>query len=137
MKTNTGSRGMSLLEVVMVSALLAILLGFAIPGYQQYLLRSHRVAVIERLLDAARCQERIYTTAFHYDTTRCGGPVPSEHYRLRFEPADTVGSLGFTVYADPLGAQQGDPCGSLGLDHSGRRTISGDAARQRRCWEGR
>lgn len=130
-------RGMSLVEVVVATGLVAILLSLAIPNYRQYVIRGYRVAAIDLLLDAARCQERIYVTEFHYDTTRCLQADPAGRYRLRFEPADTVGTMVFSVYADPEGSQQQDACGSLGINQSGARTISGPAETLRQCWAGR
>ena len=130
-------RGVSLIELVIATGLLALLLGLAVPGYQQYVLRGHRTAAIELLLDAARCQERVYAREFRYDTTRCPIQDPSGRYRVRVEPADTVGALAYAVIADPQGSQRSDPCGSLVLDQTGRRTVSGSAESLRRCWAGR
>lgn len=129
--------GMTLIELVVALALLALLLGLAVPEYRHYVRRGYRVAAIERLLDAARCQERVYASAYRYDTTRCLPDDPTGRYRFRFDPADTVGTLIYTVRAEPLASQRQDPCGSLALDQTGRRSVGVDGMKMRECWAGR
>jgi type IV pilus assembly protein PilE len=127
----------TLLEMMIVCSLIAVLLSLSIPSYQQYLLRAHRSAAIEALLTAAACQERIYASEFNYDTRRCLSPGNQAFYQVRFQPAESAATNGFVVIADPVQAQAEDLCGSLSLDQSGSRGISGPAERMRRCWEGR
>lgn len=127
----------TLLELMIVCGLMAVLLSMAIPSYRHYLLRAHRSTAIEALLSAASCQERIYASELHYDTRRCLSPGNQAFYHVRFEPAEAAATNSFVVIADPVQAQDGDPCGSLSLDQSGSRGISGPAERVRQCWEGR
>ena len=47
------SRGFSLIELMIVVAIVAILGTIAYPSYQQYVLRSHRVEAKAMLLNAA------------------------------------------------------------------------------------
>lgn len=128
--------GFTLLEVMIVCALAAILLMLAVPGYQGFLIRAHRSAAIELVLAAAACEERIYARRFSYDTTQCLEPGEG-HYELRFEPPASANSAGYVIVAEPLAAQSADPCGSLFLDQTGERGISGPRSRIRFCWEGR
>ena len=131
------SHAFTLLELMITCALAAILLAMAVPGYHLYMLRAYRGAAIERLLAAAACQERIHASEFSYDTNRCLPGDEEAHYHIRFEPAATAAASGFLVIAEPLEAQDADPCGNLSLDQSGVRGISGPTVRLRRCWEGR
>jgi len=146
--SDTNKPGFTLLELMIVCALAAILLMLAVPGYQGYVMRSHRSMAIEQLLAAAACQERIYARQFSYDTSKClesgeesvedPGEDPGEdNYAFRYEPPAVSGSTGFVIVAEPLAAQRADPCGSLILDQSGERSISGPQSRVRFCWEGR
>ena len=121
-------QGLSLIEAVVTMGVFALLLGIAVPSYQGYLMRTHRMVAVERLLDALRCQERIYANEFHYDTTRCAAPDPTGNYRFQFDPADVSGTIAFSVTAIPQGNQADDPCGRLTIDHAGNRAISGAAA---------
>ena len=127
----------TLLELMIVCSLAAVLLSLAIPAYRHYLLRAYRSTAIDALLTAAGCQERIYTSKFTYDTTRCLMHEDVYKYELRFEPAETAMTSNYVLIAEPVGAQREDPCGRLSLDQSGQRSISGPAERLRQCWEGR
>ena len=129
-------RGLNLIELVVGLALLAILMGLAVPAYHAYVQRGYRVGAIERMLEAASCQERVRVRRFHYDTTACATTDPNERYRLRYEPEEAAETAAWRIIAEPQGAQASDGCGSLGLDHSGRRTADGRRA-VRDCWSGR
>jgi len=122
--------------MMIVCSLVALLLVFAVPTYQRYLLRAHRTGAITALLAAAACQERIYSMESGYDTNRCLATDNSGAYRFRFEPAATASSTSFIVIADPVNSGREDICGSLSLDHSGARGISGAAEYLRPCWNG-
>lgn len=130
-------RAFTILELMIVCCLVAILLTLAIPVYQGYVLRSYRSAAIEALLAAAACQERINASEYSYDTRRCLVQDSNGKYELRFEPPEMEALTAFTVLAEPVEVQRGDPCGNLSLDQSGVRGISGAADRLRKCWEGR
>lgn len=128
--------GLNLIELVVGLALLGILLGLAVPAYQAYAQRGYRVGAIERMLEAARCQERLRVRRFHYDTTACATTDPNGRYRLRYEPADAAETPTWRIIAIPQGAQATEGCGSLALDHTGRRTADGGRT-TRECWGGR
>ncbi len=130
------SLGISLVEMLVAVALLAILVGLTVPAYQRYAMRVYRAAAIELMLDAAHCQEQLRATAFRYDTTRCHRVDASGRYELRYEPPDTADTLQFEVIATPLGGQDADRCGTLGLDQSGQRSATG-AQGSTACWSGR
>ena len=125
--------GFTLLEMVTVLAVLAILLSVAVPTYQKYLIRVHRTEAVSALLQVASCQEIVFASRGQYDTTRCA-PSGLEHYSIRLEPGDTPASPDFVAWADPAGAQADDPCGSLGLDQTGLRRVSGNEVDAGNCW---
>lgn len=129
-------RGWTLIELVLVIAILAILLAIALPSYQHYMLRVHRSEAIAALLEVAACQERIFAVSGRYDTTHCI-PEGLDHYSIRMEPPGEAGSLAFIAWADPAGGQARDGCGSLGLDQTGLRKASGVDADVNLCWRGR
>jgi len=137
-KSRHGRRGFTLLELMIVCALVAIVLAFAIPAYQSYVQRAYRGTAVEALLSAAACQERIHAHDFNYDTNRClPPPNKDDKYGFEFEPAHQAGVDSYTAIAQPLGAQSADACGSMSLDQNGNRSISGPQDQLRRCWEGR
>ena len=129
-------RGMTLIELMIVVAIVAILLTLAVPGYSSYMLRVHRTEAIGMLLKASMCQERIYAGHGRYDTNQCQ-PVSEHHrYEIVYAPANTQ-DRSFIALARPVGAQLADPCGSLLVDQNGARTISGTNISAAKCWNGR
>ena len=136
-QANHRSAGMTLIEIVLVVGLLGLLLSIAMPSYQSYLLRGHRVEAIRLLLTAAACQERHRARTGAYDTTRCAGSSDNEFYRLIIEPEEQPSSSEFVLTAEPLERQQHDICGSLSLNQSGTQGISGPEDKLHKCWAGR
>jgi type IV pilus assembly protein PilE len=144
----TGARGFTLIEVVLVTVIIAILAAIGIPQYSEYINRSRRAEAQAFLLDVAARQQhylvdrRAYGTSIT-DTAVNGGlamTIPqrvADFYTVSFNDgaADTVNNAAtpptFTVFAVPRGSQTGDRCGTLRLDQAGERTTSTGAAG---CW---
>jgi len=130
-------KGFTLLELMLVLLLITTLVAMAVPSYQQFVQRSHRVSAIESMLATASCQQNIYAVRFRYDTRSCIPENSAGHYRFRMEPEEAASTTVFTVIATPHGTQKQDACGELSLDQSGWRSIGGAEELQRKCWEGR
>jgi type IV pilus assembly protein PilE len=130
-------RGFSLIEILIVIGLVSILLFLALPSYRQFLQRGYRVEAVTQLVNAAACQERIRAASGAYDTRRCLGATNLEHYRLTIEPGGQESVDAYRLVASPLHASGNDACGSLSLDHTGRRGISGPSSNLQDCWSGR
>lgn len=131
-----GSKAFTLVELVAVVAIVAILVALALPSYREYLVRTNRTQAIAALLDLAACQERVFAMSGRYDTTRCM-PDQLDRYSVRIEPANDSRSLVFNAWADPLGGQSSDECGSLGIDQAGLRSTTGENSEADKCWSGR
>jgi len=129
-------RGMTLIELLIVLAVVAILLTLALPGYSSHMLRVHRTEAISMLLKASMCQERIYAGHGRYDTNRCMPDSEHQRYKIIYTPANTQ-QQSYIALARPLGPQLADPCGSLLVDQNGARTISGTDISAAKCWNGR
>ena len=128
--------GFSLLELVIVLAVIGVLLTLAIPSYQRYMQRAHRAEAIRMMLAIADCQERVRASTGFYDTSSCGEGFNSDSHELRIEPPDNVASLEFTIIAQ-LRQGSDDACGNLSLDQAGTRGISDNQAAVNKCWGGR
>ena len=135
-RSNRHSPGMTLIELVIVVAILGILLVIAIPSYRSYVMRVNRGEAINILLQAAICQEQIHASRGVYDTGSCQVDTEQQSYTLLYQPQNTAGPS-FTAIAVPQGAQRNDACGQLALNQSGERTISTDDMNVLRCWNGR
>ena len=130
------AHGMTLIELVIVMAVMGILLTLAVPSYQSYMLRVYRTEAIRMLLQASMCQQRIYASHGNYDTKRCRPGSEYQRYQVTYQPPDTLGRT-YIALATPKGAQLADPCGRLSLDQNGARSISGAGGSIMKCWNGR
>ena len=128
--------GVTLIELVIVLAVMAILLATAVPSYQRYTLRVHRTEAIRILLLASMCQERLYASKGNYDTQQCHPGSEHKRYEVSYKPPDIPGRT-YVAVAIPKGAQLSDPCGSLSLDQNGARGISASETSVIKCWNGR
>ena len=128
--------GFSLLELVIVLAVIGVSLTLAIPSYQRYMQRANRAEAIRMMLAIASCQERVRSNTGFYDTSRCSEGFGIDSHDLRIEPPDSTASLEFVVIAE-LQAGRDDSCGDLRLGQAGTRGVSGDPEALIKCWSGR
>jgi len=127
---------MTLIELLIVVAVMGILLALAIPGYRSYMLRVHRTEAIGMLLQASMCQQRIYAGQGRYDTSQCRPVSAHQRYRISYSLPDSR-ARSFVAMATPQGLQLKDRCGSLSLDQNGARGISTSDISIIKCWSGR
>jgi len=133
-------KGFTLIEVMVVVAIIGILASVAIPGYTSYVLRSHRSAAITGLLDLASRQARFYTIGNTYaDSMTALGyaadPMPigssqAATYNLSIVSASATG---FTVQAAPTGNQTNDVCGTYQYTDLGVKSITAGTVKE--CWK--
>jgi type IV pilus assembly protein PilE len=128
--------GFSMLELVIVLAVVSVLLTLAIPSYQRYTQRVHRAEAIRMMLAVADSQERVRASTGFYDTSSCGEGFDSDSHQLRIEPPESMASLEFTIVAQ-LRQGRDDACGDLSLDQAGTRGVSDVQATVNKCWGGR
>ncbi len=131
------SKGFTLIEVMIVVAIVAILAAIALPSYNEYIRRGHRAEARAGLLQAAQWMERASTATGTYPLAAAFPTglqtVPSDRYDISIASAD---GRTFTLTATPKGAQVGDKCGNYTLTHTGLRGANGvtSGAIVTECW---
>jgi len=145
--TRLTARGFTLLELVIVLAIIGILSAIAIPVYDRHLQRAHRSDALVALLDIASRQQQHFSRNLAYtdNVTALGYPStdnqnttrsPDGHYRITLH----TGTDDWHATATPTGRQARDRgCAEFRIHHDGSRSArdagNGDATGI--CWTGR
>ncbi len=141
-------RGFTLIEVMIVVAVIGILAAIGLPSYREYVARGHRADARTGLLQAQQWLERASTARGTYPTTAGGATTlpatltwaadASKRYTIGFRTGSTNNNSQFTLIATrkPGGAQATDRCGDFTLTHTGTRGSDnlGTGATSEDCW---
>lgn len=129
MKKNTG---FTLIEVMIVVAIIGILAAIAYPSYTDSVRKSRRTEGTGKILELANRMERCFTTQGTYTGCAAIGTEPTENgYYSVVTAAPTAAT--YTITATPAGAQAGDAgdCPSMSITETGAKTPLIDT---NRCW---
>lgn len=135
----TKSSGFSLIELMIVVAIIGVLIAVAIPGYQQYVLNGKQAAAKAILLDIAQKQPQFLVdrrstyapclSATYLYPSLTSADCATEHLSLSV-PSDVSALYGFSIAlsspppgyaatATPISSEVGTT--SFHIDHSGKR----------------
>jgi len=120
------SAGFTLIELMITVAVVAILATVALPAYQDSVRKSRRAQAKADLVELAQNLERYHTIQNTYvGATLVFAQSPREgtaQYRLAFDKDPTANTFGIQATPVDGGSQAKDKCGTLSLDHAGRKT---------------
>ncbi|WP_067862750.1 type IV pilin protein [Neptuniibacter marinus] len=124
-------QGFSLLELMIVVAIIGILASIAYPSYQESVAEGRRVDAQANLLSLSQHMEREYTedgtyagASLPYNETPKDGDDKFYDLALTVQTATT-----YTIRARPKNGMAGDRCGDISINHIGQKT-----AAESDCW---
>ena len=128
-RQRANGQGFTLIEVMIVTALIAIVTTVSVVSYRQYVLRANRTDASALLLRIAAAQERFYLENNAYtnalDATGLNTGTLSERgfYEASIE-LDANPALGYTATVEPVAGESQDrdqDCREMTIDESGQR----------------
>lgn len=134
---NPKSWGFTLIELMIVVAIVGILAAIAYPSYMEYVRKGNRTDAKTTLLQVSQTLERCFTQYSAYNNASCsvlnGGSVNSAEgfYTIGVVSAATT----YTLTANPVAGktQAGDAkCTTLSLNNLGVKGATGTATAE--CW---
>ncbi|WP_198262660.1 type IV pilin protein [sulfur-oxidizing endosymbiont of Gigantopelta aegis] len=143
--------GFTLIELMIVIAIISILAAIAAPAYQEYIRKAKRADAQGALYGLASTMERFYTENNTYCGSENGGVVGTcvaggdpgsfsatvpvdggvAYYDLTIS---LVTANTYTLEAARAGSMAGDDCGDFTLTHTNFQGITNNTASLADCW---
>lgn len=124
--------GLTMIELMIVVAVLTIIVTIAVPSYRAQALRANRTDALDELLRQAAFQQRQFTINNQFSAV-----ANYTTQRGSYQIQTTIANAGqtYTLSAVPQARQTEDTCGTLQLTSVGEKTATGGD--NQRCWAGR
>ncbi len=139
MRVERANGGFSLIELMVIVAIIGILSAIAVPSYTAYIQRANRSDARGRLLETAAFLQRAFSANNQYPNAL---PTPYQQSpangaaKYTIAIANPGGTGTYTLTATRTGTMAGDECGDFTLRHDGVRGVVNAAAGRTAadCW---
>ena len=132
------NRGFTLIEAMIVVAILGIIVAFGYPSYRDQVMKSRRAEGMGELLELADRLERYYSDKGTYDGVTAAdifhASTAKDHYTLAIVDAETD-DMQFAVTATPKNGQEKDKCKTFKLTSQGVKTLIDSSLNADDCWK--
>lgn len=138
------NNGFTLIELMIVVAIIAIIAAFAMPSYREHIANTRRSEAAAALLTGAQALERYFSANGKYslpDDSAFPAVFPTQvpangtaYYTIAV--ATAVAPAAYTLRATRVagGLMASDACGNLQIDHTGARTLDSATKTVAECW---
>ncbi len=138
-------QGFTLVELAVVTLIIAVLAAVAYPQYQEYVRQGRRAEAMSALTDGAQKLERFYSangtylgvngqlaTVFTTQIPAAGTP----YYVIGADPniAPTARTYSLIATATAGGLMSGDKCGNFLINQAGTQDNRNNSATPATCW---
>jgi len=128
------NQGFTLIEIMIVIAILGILLTIGMPSLTEYLKKGRRTEVAGLLSEQAQILERSYSKTNVYNTTPTGLSTGNDFYTIT--PTLTESTFLLTAVRKTGTSMATDKCGDFTLSNTGARGMVNATAglTTKDCW---
>jgi type IV pilus assembly protein PilE len=141
-------KGITLIELMIVIAIVGIIASIAYPSYQAHIVKTHRANSAATLLEYSQFMERFFSETGSYTGAPAAitqSPNDGSSAKYNITRAITGGGSAYTITATPTATQNDTKCGVLTLNQAGVKcfvvggttkcsNVAADSAVVADCW---